>query len=536
MAQFLLHCYPKLARHETRQLIDTSGRKLVLLVSDCRSQLWQNGSIHEWLREWSKQGPTAIAQVLPERLWRETELDVGFPVQASSLIPGAANAKLNLRGLSPRQRQQIEDPLTVPIVTLSAPSLQQLARVVAAMGNQRVPARIFDLVWVKAEDRQKDSVMPPAASAEAKVDLFEATASPVARELASYMAAVPVNMSVINLLQKHLAKYATLFTLRKFMAAACSCGKHHPQALRGMEMTLKPMILRRGYGRFSISARRWIARRTPLSAFPGNCAGVGAGEYQKFTALLTPKPGWTPEQKAQILPFAQIATEVLRNLGGDYALLAAEVERDARRQKTGSSHQLHFHRRRNWSLRRHSSSRLRKRLQRKLVFRHRCKRGSLSFSPSNWSQLPIWVALGKTMNLRQRPSDAKNGKGYLGCLAVPGGLSGREANRPEPFVKVQLSDDVLLEMVAVPGGTFTMGSPQDEPERNSDEGPQREVTVSSLLMGRYPVTKLSGRQLPHSPRSNENSMRTHPDSKEAIAPSNECLGMTRWNFAIAYRP
>ena len=44
------------------------------------------------------------------------------------------------------------------------------------------------------------------------------------------------------------------------------------------------------------------------------------------------------------------------------------------------------------------------------------------------------------------------------------------------------------EMVVIPGGTFLMGSPEDEPGRDNDEGPQREVTVPAFAMGKYEVT------------------------------------------------
>ena len=43
--------------------------------------------------------------------------------------------------------------------------------------------------------------------------------------------------------------------------------------------------------------------------------------------------------------------------------------------------------------------------------------------------------------------------------------------------------------VRIQGGTFIMGSPDDEPERYDDEGPQREITISSFYMGKYQVTQ-----------------------------------------------
>lgn len=44
------------------------------------------------------------------------------------------------------------------------------------------------------------------------------------------------------------------------------------------------------------------------------------------------------------------------------------------------------------------------------------------------------------------------------------------------------------EMVVVPGGSFMMGSPDNEEEREKDEGPQRRVTVKAFAVGRYEVT------------------------------------------------
>jgi formylglycine-generating enzyme required for sulfatase activity len=47
---------------------------------------------------------------------------------------------------------------------------------------------------------------------------------------------------------------------------------------------------------------------------------------------------------------------------------------------------------------------------------------------------------------------------------------------------------VAFEMVAVPGGEFTLGSPPSEPCRAADEGPQRRVRVSRFWMGRVEVS------------------------------------------------
>jgi formylglycine-generating enzyme required for sulfatase activity len=52
-----------------------------------------------------------------------------------------------------------------------------------------------------------------------------------------------------------------------------------------------------------------------------------------------------------------------------------------------------------------------------------------------------------------------------------------------------LGNGVFLDLVAIPGGRFLMGSPETEPGRDDDEGPQHEVTVAPFQMGRYPITQ-----------------------------------------------
>ncbi len=45
------------------------------------------------------------------------------------------------------------------------------------------------------------------------------------------------------------------------------------------------------------------------------------------------------------------------------------------------------------------------------------------------------------------------------------------------------------EMVVIPSGSFIMGSPEAEPDRWPDEGPQREVMVGPFAIGRFEVTR-----------------------------------------------
>lgn len=75
--------------------------------------------------------------------------------------------------------------------------------------------------------------------------------------------------------------------------------------------------------------------------------------------------------------------------------------------------------------------------------------------------------------------------------ATVNGLEGASASKSpklgDSFVE-ELAPDVKLEMVYIPGGTFWMGSPENEPGRDDSEGPRHEVKLSPFYMGKFEVT------------------------------------------------
>jgi formylglycine-generating enzyme required for sulfatase activity len=52
-----------------------------------------------------------------------------------------------------------------------------------------------------------------------------------------------------------------------------------------------------------------------------------------------------------------------------------------------------------------------------------------------------------------------------------------------------LGKGVALTMVKIPAGSFLMGSPENEPERFDDEGPQHEVKLGAFWMAQTPITQ-----------------------------------------------
>jgi formylglycine-generating enzyme required for sulfatase activity len=72
----------------------------------------------------------------------------------------------------------------------------------------------------------------------------------------------------------------------------------------------------------------------------------------------------------------------------------------------------------------------------------------------------------------------KNNGAVLAVVSVLWALCAASCAQPEPEG-----------MVLIPGGTFTMGSPETDPDYVDWEGPRHQVTVNPVYMGKYPVTQ-----------------------------------------------
>lgn len=64
--------------------------------------------------------------------------------------------------------------------------------------------------------------------------------------------------------------------------------------------------------------------------------------------------------------------------------------------------------------------------------------------------------------------------------------------------KLKLKQEVMLEMVEIPHGSFLMGSTMSEDEGRDNERPQHSVNVSAFFMGKFPITQAQWHAIMHS--------------------------------------
>jgi formylglycine-generating enzyme required for sulfatase activity len=93
-----------------------------------------------------------------------------------------------------------------------------------------------------------------------------------------------------------------------------------------------------------------------------------------------------------------------------------------------------------------------------------------------------------------------------------------------------LGDALPLQMLHIPGGSFTMGSPADEPERYERESPQHEVTLTEFFMGRYPITQAQWRMVVAMPQVNRE---LHPSPSE-FKGDNHPVEQVSWYDAVEF--
>ncbi len=73
------------------------------------------------------------------------------------------------------------------------------------------------------------------------------------------------------------------------------------------------------------------------------------------------------------------------------------------------------------------------------------------------------------------------------CIAavLAGSVLGAEDKLPKKYtetIKSKTGAELSLDMVLIPGGSFTMGSPATEADRNENEGPQRKVSLDPFYL------------------------------------------------------
>ncbi|RFS86499.1 hypothetical protein D0T12_07945 [Actinomadura spongiicola] len=305
------------ADRDPAELVDPTGRRVTLVVSDCIGAAWRDGRAAALLDRWGRAGTVAIAQPLPQRLWRRTRAAVE-QVRFGASGPAVANERLVVARAPFQPPDDRPAGIAIPVVELSERWLRPWADMVAH-GGRDVPGAALFTGRPVAVAAVADA-LPEALSPEMRVKRFRASSSPTAFKLATYLAAAPLRLPVMRLVQRAMLPTSTSTDLAEVflsgllrMAGRPAGGGEEEIAYEfhdGVREILLQGLRRREV--YQVLRAVWDVVRERIGSsmdFPALLAAVGRGETR-----LPPD-----------LPFARVAAQALMGLGGPYREVARRL-------------------------------------------------------------------------------------------------------------------------------------------------------------------------------------------------------------------
>ena len=322
---------PGNTRARPSELGDPSGPHLVIVLTDCVADAWENGKAAVRLADWSSDAHLVLAQILPEWLWNRTGLATALRVRVHSLWPFAPTSTLQVVPADPvvamilrkRGAGKGETQVALPIVTFDPEPLARWAKAAAARQDSWVPGRSWQLSPPgKLGSAPSVKKQPPRADStedgEQLVPRFLAVATENARKLARLLAAAPViSLPVVRLVRDSMLPEARLVHEAEVLLSGLLNVVDNPPGADPEEVRYE----------FREGVRAQLLKSLPapvahdvlevLSDYVDQHLGQ-AGRFKTILADPIATPGVIDPGEN---PIARVAAEILLRLGGDFARL-----------------------------------------------------------------------------------------------------------------------------------------------------------------------------------------------------------------------
>ncbi|MBI0298076.1 tetratricopeptide repeat protein, partial [Streptomyces sp. PRKS01-29] len=194
---------PGAPRRTARQLTDTSGRTVMLVLSDGVGPGWRGGAIPRLLRRWARHSPVAVLQPLPARMWPERGMPTQRLLVDAGGREGAPGRALSVRHpVLPRGLVSYDGMTPVPVLELAEGELGAWAALTGTGGGgEPLPVMLLDGAEKPVAARATAQV--PEPTAEERLRRFRGAASPEAQRLAGALATVhPLTLPVMRLIHQ----------------------------------------------------------------------------------------------------------------------------------------------------------------------------------------------------------------------------------------------------------------------------------------------------------------------------------------------
>ncbi|MBT9317482.1 formylglycine-generating enzyme family protein [Leptothoe spongobia] len=482
-----------------RALLSPNGRRLTLVFSDCTADYWWDGSLQPVLAGWGQSNPTVIWQVLPDWMWKRTALGVGDSVAIRNRIPGAINPDLTPTYLSLRPPKRLAKKSTengvpvgsgtticLPVITTDAQSIGSWSRMLAGDRRQSTPGFVLPADgWERTRERSTNEP-------DERLEQFRLRATPEARRLAALLSAAPViTLPVMRLIRSAMLPETAspLPVAEVFLGGLLQRSTQQPETSDPEQVQYD----------FSAETRERLLDILPPVDAVTVIEKVSEHVAQRlnctladFRALLL-----SPELKAEadqygLKTFAQVTAQILRQLGAEYADLASQLDSENRQIQSSSQTWPDFELETfEYEVAEFLDFPPLQTLDFETVTLQLDQ--ELDLPPLQTKEVEVVTILLEAPASVVPSTEIKSFTFSMATIERGSGLSRpweiRTQKRQAERYRERLGTETFMMMVAIPTGSFVMGSPEDEPERLNHEGPQHDVTVREFFMGQYPVTQ-----------------------------------------------
>jgi hypothetical protein len=313
--------------HNPSELVDVGGRRLVLIVSDCIAPGWHSGAVAQMMGLWARTNPMAIIQMLPRWLWERSSLGREIGIELYSPYPGAPNTQLIVRPSDERLDDDEEVPPGVPTPVLSLDHEEVRSWANYIVSTPRTWTRGVQLSTLLRKPQTRDR-----QDADVLLRRFYANASPPAQALAEHLAAAPLTLPVINLVQQIMDKTkhpSQAYTAEVLLGGLVRRETNLDQYVSPDEILYEflPGVREQLLARLERKKLRSVIER--ISEYIEQASQL---RQMRSGLIGLPKAGQIPVVEA--LPFAKIRALLLRSMG--YTRLAEWLEREVQAQATVS--------------------------------------------------------------------------------------------------------------------------------------------------------------------------------------------------------
>lgn len=304
------------ATHDCGFLVEPTGRRIVLVLTDTIGKAWHSGAMSQVLHLWAEHMPVAIVQTLAQRLWSWGGI-VTRRMKLRSPAPGVPNKRLRVPGLT------TPGVVPVPVLGLSAEWMSGWSRLIAAPGAQTVETTATlvsaypDRLPFDSDDDEE------ALSPEERVLKFRTYASGDGFHLAGLLAATPLSPPLMKLVQRVLLPGSDLSALAEVMLG----GLMHRVPSSGTSEHAVAYEFANGVREELLSTGRRMETARVARVLDDHAGSDIAALRDLRTTLDDPNHVLEPDVSPENRPYLKVQAAVLRALAGPYAPRAKQLHR-----------------------------------------------------------------------------------------------------------------------------------------------------------------------------------------------------------------